>query len=162
TPWQRELESSFVYEETPDQLKAVEDVKRDMEVSRPMDRLICGDVGDGKTEVAIRAAFKAVQDGTQVAVLGPATGVPEQRLVTFSERLADFPVRIEMLSRFRSPKEQKAIVEKIGRGELDLVIGTHRILSKDVKFPNLGLVVIDEEQRFGVAQKERIRSIVET
>jgi transcription-repair coupling factor (superfamily II helicase) len=162
TPWQRELESSFVYEETPDQLKAVDDVKRDMEAPRPMDRLICGDVGYGKTEVAIRAAFKAVQDGTQVAVLVPTTVLAQQHLVTFGERLADFPVRIEMLSRFRSPKEQKAIVEKIGRGELDLVIGTHRILSKDVKFPKLGLVVIDEEQRFGVAQKERIRSIVET
>ena len=162
TPWQRELESSFVYEETPDQLKAVEDVKRDMEAPRPMDRLICGDVGYGKTEVAIRAAFKAVQDGTQVAVLVPTTVLAQQHLVTFGERLADFPVRIEMLSRFRSPKEQKAIMEKLGRGEVDLVIGTHRILSKDVRFPNLGLVVIDEEQRFGVAQKERIRSMVET
>jgi len=162
TPWQRELESSFVYEETPDQLKAVEDVKRDMEAPRPMDRLICGDVGYGKTEVAIRAAFKAVQDGTQVAILVPTTVLAQQHLVTFGERLADYPVRIEMLSRFRSPKEQKAIVEKLGRGELDLVIGTHRILSKDVKFPKLGLVVIDEEQRFGVAQKERIRSMVET
>lgn len=162
TPWQRELESSFVYEETPDQLKAVEDVKRDMEAPRPMDRLICGDVGYGKTEVAIRAAFKAVQDGTQVAVLVPTTVLAQQHLVTFGERLADYPVRIEMLSRFRSPKEQKAIVEKLGRGEFDLVIGTHRILSKDVKFPKLGLVVIDEEQRFGVAQKERIRSMVET
>jgi len=162
TPWQRELESSFVYEETPDQLKAVDDVKRDMEAPRPMDRLICGDVGYGKTEVAIRAAFKAVQDGTQVAVLVPTTVLAQQHFVTFGERLADYPVRIEMLSRFRSPREQKAIVEKIGRGELDLVIGTHRILSKDVRFPKLGLVVIDEEQRFGVKQKERIRSIVET
>jgi transcription-repair coupling factor (superfamily II helicase) len=162
TPWQRELESSFVYDETPDQLQAVEDVKRDMESTRPMDRLICGDVGYGKTEVAIRAAFKAVQDGTQVAVLVPTTVLAQQHLVTFSERLADFPVRIEMLSRFRSPKEQKEIVERLGRGEVDLVIGTHRMLSKDVKFPRLGLVIIDEEQRFGVAQKERIRSLVET
>ena len=162
TPWQRELESSFVYDETPDQLQAVEDVKRDMESSRPMDRLICGDVGYGKTEVAIRAAFKAIQDGRQVGVLVPTTVLAQQHLVTFGERLADFPVRIEMLSRFRSPKEQKEIVERLGRGEVDLVIGTHRILSKDVKFPKLGLVVIDEEQRFGVAQKERIRSLVET
>ncbi len=127
-----------------------------------MDRLICGDVGYGKTEVAIRAAFKAIQDGRQVGVLVPTTVLAQQHLVTFGERLADFPVRIEMLSRFRSPKEQKEIVERLGRGEVDLVIGTHRILSKDVKFPKLGLVVIDEEQRFGVAQKERIRSLVET
>ena len=162
TPWQRELESSFVYEETPDQLKAVEDVKRDMELPRPMDRLVCGDVGYGKTEVAIRAAFKAIQDGKQVAILVPTTVLAQQHLVTFTERLADFPVRIEMLSRFRSAKEQKEIVERLGRGEVDLVIGTHRILSKDVVFPNLGLVVIDEEQRFGVKQKERIRSLVET
>ncbi len=162
TPWQRELESSFVYEETPDQLKAVEDVKRDMESPRPMDRLICGDVGYGKTEVAVRAAFKAIQEGTQVAVLVPTTVLAQQHFVTFGERLADFPVRTEMLSRFRSPKEQKEIVGRIERGELDLVIGTHRLLSKDVRFPKLGLVVIDEEQRFGVAQKERIRSMVET
>jgi transcription-repair coupling factor (superfamily II helicase) len=162
TPWQRELESSFVYEETPDQLRAVEEVKRDMEAARPMDRLICGDVGYGKTEVAVRAAFKAVQDGTQVAVLVPTTVLAQQHFVTFSERLADFPVRIEMLSRFRSLKEQKEIVERLGRGEVDLVIGTHRMLSKDVHFPKLGLVVIDEEQRFGVAQKEKIRSLVET
>ncbi|HEX7077150.1 MAG TPA: transcription-repair coupling factor [Candidatus Eisenbacteria bacterium] len=162
TPWQRELESSFIYEETPDQLRAVEDVKRDMEAPRPMDRLICGDVGYGKTEVAIRAAFKAIQDGTQVAVLVPTTVLAQQHFVTFGERFADFPLRIEMLSRFRSAKEQTAIVEKIARGEIDLVVGTHRILSKDVRFANLGLVVIDEEQRFGVKQKERIRSLVET
>ena len=162
TPWQRELESSFVYEETPDQLKAVEDVKRDMESNRPMDRLICGDVGYGKTEVAIRAAFKAIQDGKQVAILVPTTVLAQQHFVTFTERLADFPVRIEMLSRFRSAKEQKEIVARLAKGEVDLVIGTHRILSKDVVFPNLGLVVIDEEQRFGVKQKERIRSLVET
>ena len=162
TPWQRELESSFVYEETPDQLKAVEDVKRDMEAARPMDRLICGDVGYGKTEVAIRAAFKAVQDGRQVAVLVPTTVLAQQHLTTFGERLADFPVRIDMLSRFRNAKEQKAIVEKLGKGEVDIIIGTHRILSKDVTYPNLGLVIIDEEQRFGVRQKERIRSFVET
>jgi transcription-repair coupling factor (superfamily II helicase) len=162
TPWQRELESSFPYEETPDQLAAIGDVTRDMESARPMDRLICGDVGYGKTEVAIRAAFKAVQDAAQVAVLVPTTVLAQQHHVTFTERLADYPVRIEVLSRFRSAREQKEVVERIGRGEVDLVIGTHRLLSKDVTFQNLGLVVIDEEQRFGVAQKERIRSLVET
>ena len=161
TPWQRELESSFPYEETPDQLRTVEEVKRDMESQRAMDRLVCGDVGYGKTEVAIRAAFKAVQDGTQVAVLVPTTVLAQQHLATFTERFADFPVRIDMLSRFRSPREQKVIVEKIHRGEVDIVIGTHRLLSKDVRFKNLGLAVIDEEQRFGVAQKERIRTLVE-
>ncbi|HEV8128695.1 MAG TPA: transcription-repair coupling factor [Candidatus Eisenbacteria bacterium] len=162
TPWQRELESSFIYEETPDQLRAVEEVKRDMEAARPMDRLICGDVGYGKTEVAIRAAFKAIQDGTQVAILVPTTVLAQQHFVTFSERFADFPVRVDMLSRFRSAKEQKETVAKIAAGDVDLVIGTHRLLSKDVVFKNLGLVVIDEEQRFGVAQKERIRTLVET
>jgi transcription-repair coupling factor (superfamily II helicase) len=162
TPWQRELESSFIYEETPDQLRAVEEVKRDMESPRPMDRLVCGDVGYGKTEVAIRAAFKAIQDGTQVAVLVPTTVLAQQHFVTFSERFADFPVRVEMLSRFRSAKEQKEIVEKAARGEVDVIIGTHRLLSKDLRFATLGLVIIDEEQRFGVAQKERIRTLVET
>ena len=162
TPWQRELESSFIYEETPDQLRAIEEVKKDMEAPRPMDRLICGDVGYGKTEVAIRAAFKAIQDGTQVAVLVPTTVLAQQHFTTFSERYADYPVRVDMLSRFRSPKEQKETVAKIASGEVDLVIGTHRLLSKDVVFKNLGLVVIDEEQRFGVAQKERIRTLVET
>src|SRR5258705_7692276 len=132
-----------------------------MESPRAMDRLVCGDVGYGKTEVAIRAAFKAVQDGTQVAVLVPTTVLAQQHLVTFTERFADFPVRIDMLSRFRSPKEQKDIVEKVRHGDLDIVIGTHRLLSKDVQFKNLGLVVVDEEQRFGVAQKERIRTLVE-
>ncbi|HXF58986.1 MAG TPA: transcription-repair coupling factor, partial [Candidatus Saccharimonadales bacterium] len=161
TPWQRELESSFPYEETPDQLRTVEEVKRDMESPRAMDRLVCGDVGYGKTEVAIRAAFKAVQEGTQVAVLVPTTVLAQQHLVTFTERFADFPVRLDMLSRFRSPKEQKEIVEKVRRGDLDIVIGTHRLLSKDVQFKNLGLAIIDEEQRFGVAQKERIRTLVE-
>jgi len=161
TPWQRELESAFPYEETPDQLRTVEEVKRDMEAPRAMDRLVCGDVGYGKTEVAIRAAFKAVQDGAQVAVLVPTTVLAQQHLVTFGERFADFPVRIEMLSRFRSPREQKQVVEKIQRGEVDIVIGTHRLLSKDIRFKDLGLVVIDEEQRFGVAQKERIRTFVE-
>ncbi|HEU4333901.1 MAG TPA: transcription-repair coupling factor, partial [Candidatus Eisenbacteria bacterium] len=162
TPWQRELESSFVYDETPDQLRAVEDVKNDLESSRPMDRLLCGDVGYGKTEVAIRAAFKVIQDKKQVAVLVPTTVLAQQHFVTFSERLADFPIRIDVLSRFRNAKEQKDVVEKVGRGEVDLIIGTHRLLSKDVRYANLGLVVIDEEQRFGVAQKEKIRSITET
>ncbi|HEU4724508.1 MAG TPA: transcription-repair coupling factor [Candidatus Eisenbacteria bacterium] len=162
TPWQRELESAFVYDETPDQLRAIEDVKRDMETSKPMDRLLCGDVGYGKTEVAIRAAFKAIQDGKQVAILVPTTVLAQQHGVTFTERLADYPVRIEVLSRFRNAKEQAEVVERLGRGEVDLIIGTHRLLSKDVRFSNLGLVVIDEEQRFGVKQKEKIRTLVQT
>jgi transcription-repair coupling factor (superfamily II helicase) len=159
TVWQRELEASFPYEETPDQLAAIADVRKDMEAPRPMDRLICGDVGYGKTEVAIRAAFKAVQDHKQVAVLVPTTILAQQHLLTFRERLADFPVRIEVLSRFRTPKEQKATLAALARGEVDIVIGTHRLLSKDVKFRDLGLVVIDEEHRFGVAQKEKVRQI---
>ncbi len=157
TVWQRELEASFPYEETPDQLKAIEEVKTDMEAPVPMDRLICGDVGYGKTEVAIRAAFKAVQDGRQVAVLVPTTILAQQHFLTFKERLADFPVRVEVLSRFRTPIEQKQVVEQIVAGQVDIVIGTHRLLSKDVRFRNLGLAVIDEEHRFGVAQKERVR-----
>jgi transcription-repair coupling factor (superfamily II helicase) len=157
--WQRELEASFPYEETPDQLRAIEDVRRDMETESPMDRLICGDVGYGKTEVAIRAAFKAVQDGKQVAVLVPTTILAEQHGHTFRERMADFPVRIEVLSRFRSPKEQKEVITKVAARQLDIVIGTHRLLSKDVRFAELGLVIIDEEHRFGVAQKERIRQM---
>jgi transcription-repair coupling factor (superfamily II helicase) len=159
TVWQREMEASFPYEETADQLKAIEEVKQDMESARPMDRLICGDVGYGKTEVAIRAAFKAVQDGRQVAVLVPTTILAQQHLQTFRERLADFPVRIEVLSRFRTAREQKETLAALKRGEVDVLIGTHRLLSKDVSFPKLGLVVIDEEHRFGVAQKERIRQM---
>ncbi|HKA24505.1 MAG TPA: transcription-repair coupling factor [Candidatus Eisenbacteria bacterium] len=159
TEWQRELEAAFIYEETPDQRRAVEEVKADMERPRPMDRLVCGDVGYGKTEVAVRAAFKAVQAGKQVAVLVPTTILAQQHWQTFRERLADFPVRIEVLSRFRLPKEQKDVVERLGKGEVDLVIGTHRLLSKDVRFHDLGLVVIDEEQRFGVAHKERLRQM---
>uniref|UniRef100_A0A832I4K0 Transcription-repair-coupling factor n=1 Tax=Eiseniibacteriota bacterium TaxID=2212470 RepID=A0A832I4K0_UNCEI len=159
TVWQRELEAAFPYEETPDQLKAIEDVKADMESARPMDRLICGDVGYGKTEVAVRAAFKAVMDRRQVAVLVPTTILAQQHLLTFRERLADFPVRVEALSRFRTPKEQKEIVAATARGEVDVLIGTHRLLSKDVAFKRLGLVVIDEEHRFGVAQKEKIRQL---
>ena len=157
--WQKELEASFPYDETPDQLTAIEDVRGDMEAASPMDRLICGDVGYGKTEVAIRAAFKCVQDGKQVAVLVPTTILAQQHGHTFRERLADFPVRVEVLSRFRTPKEIKAVLERLARKDVDIVIGTHRLLSKDVKFVELGLVVIDEEHRFGVAQKEKIRQL---
>ncbi len=160
TVWQRELEASFPYDETPDQLQAIDDVKADMERGSPMDRLICGDVGYGKTEVAIRAAFKTVQDGRQVAVLVPTTILAQQHLITFRERCADFPVRIEVLSRFRTAKEQKQTLAALARGQVDIVIGTHRLLSKDVKFHELGLVVIDEEHRFGVAQKEKLRQLV--
>ncbi|HYM80597.1 MAG TPA: transcription-repair coupling factor [Candidatus Limnocylindria bacterium] len=159
TVWQRELEAAFPYEETPDQSTAIEEVKEDMETPRPMDRLICGDVGYGKTEVAIRAAFKAVQDGKQVAVLVPTTILAQQHYLTFKERLADFPVTVEVLSRFRSAREQKAVVARLAAGQVDVVIGTHRLLSKDVRFKDLGLAVIDEEHRFGVAQKERLRQI---
>jgi transcription-repair coupling factor (superfamily II helicase) len=160
--WQRELEASFPYDETPDQLKAIEDVRTDMETASPMDRLICGDVGYGKTEVAIRAAFKAVQDGKQVAVLVPTTILATQHGKTFSERLADFPVKVEVLSRFRTAQDSKAVIAKLASKEVDIVIGTHRLLSKDVKFADLGLVVIDEEHRFGVKQKEKIRQITRT
>jgi len=158
----RELEVSFIYEETPDQLTAIQDVKRDMEREQPMDRLVCGDVGYGKTEVAIRAAFKAVLDSKQVAVLVPTTILAQQHLTTFRERCADFPVQVEMLSRLRSPKEAKAILERIARGEVDVVIGTHRLLSKDVQFKSLGLVVVDEEHRFGVAHKEKLKQLKQT
>jgi transcription-repair coupling factor (superfamily II helicase) len=159
TRWQREMESAFLFEDTPDQRQATEDVKRDMESERPMDRLICGDVGYGKTEVAIRAAFKAVQDGKQVAVLVPTTILAEQHLESFSERLAGFPVRIDALSRFRTPKEQGAVLAKARSGETDVLIGTHRLLSPDVAFKDLGLLVVDEEQRFGVKHKERLKQL---
>ncbi|MDP9349715.1 MAG: transcription-repair coupling factor, partial [Gemmatimonadota bacterium] len=162
TRWQREMESAFLFEDTPDQRQATEDVKRDMESPRPMDRLICGDVGYGKTEVAIRAAFKAVQDGKQVAVLVPTTILAEQHLQTFSERLADFPVRIEALSRFRTAKEQSEVLAKLSRGEVDVIVGTHRLLSPDVVFRDLGLIVVDEEQRFGVKHKERLKQLRRT
>ncbi len=158
-PWQQELEASFPYIETPDQLAAIRATKADMELERPMDRLICGDVGYGKTEVAIRAAFKAVIDGKQVAVLVPTTVLAQQHFHTFRERLAGFPMRIEMLSRFRSEKEQRATVEALRSGDVDIVIGTHRLLQKDVSFKNLGLVIIDEEQRFGVGHKERLKEM---
>ncbi len=159
TRWQKEMESSFLYEDTPDQRKATEDVKRDMESPRPMDRLICGDVGYGKTEVAIRAAFKAVQDGKQVAVLAPTTILVEQHRHTFEERLADYPVRIGTLSRFRTQTERAEILRGLARGSFDIVIGTHRLLSGDVSFANLGLLVVDEEQRFGVQHKERLKDL---
>ncbi|HKQ87045.1 MAG TPA: transcription-repair coupling factor [Candidatus Acidoferrales bacterium] len=157
--FQREFEDAFDFEETPDQLRAIAEVKRDMESPLPMDRLLCGDVGYGKTEVAMRAAFKAVSDSKQVAVLGPTTVLAFQHFETFRGRFAAFPVRIEMLSRFRSEKEQKKVIEDLEAGKVDIVIGTHRILSKDVKFADLGLLVVDEEQRFGVAHKERIKEL---
>lgn len=159
--WQEEFEDSFIHEETEDQLIAINDVKEDMESSKIMDRLICGDVGYGKTEVAIRAAFKAVQDNKQVAYLVPTTILAEQHYKTFKERMGKFPVNIEVLSRFKTKKEQKKVVEKINSGLVDIIIGTHRILSKDLEYNNLGLVIIDEEQRFGVAQKERLKEIAE-
>ncbi len=159
TPWQREFEAAFIYDETPDQLAAIEEVKADMESKKPMDRLICGDVGYGKTEVAIRAAFKAVMDGFQVAVLCPTTVLAEQHWNTFRERMAGYPVAIEMLSRFRTPGQQNKIVRLIREGGVDIVIGTHRLLSADVQFKNLGLVVIDEEQRFGVLHKEKFKQL---
>src|SRR5438046_2050350 len=159
TPWQREFEASFRFEETPDQLRAIKDVKRDMESPRPMDRLVAGDVGYGKTEVALRAAFKAVADGMQVAVLVPTTVLAQQHWSTFAERFAQFPAKVELLSRFRSPKEQKKIVEGLKKGTVDVVIGTHRLLGKDVEFKNLGLLIVDEEHRFGVAHKERVKQL---
>ena len=159
TPWQRELEASFPYVETEDQVQAIEAVKGDMERSRPMDRLICGDVGYGKTEVALRAAFKAVMDGKQVGILVPTTVLAQQHFRTFRRRLSAFPVEVEMLSRFRSRAETAAILERMRKGQVDIVIGTHRLLQKDVKFNNLGLLIIDEEQRFGVTHKEFLKSL---
>jgi transcription-repair coupling factor (superfamily II helicase) len=159
SPWQREFEASFRFEETPDQLRAIEEVKRDMQAGRPMDRLVAGDVGYGKTEVALRAAFKAVADGYQVAVLVPTTVLAQQHWSTFTDRFGPFPAKVELLSRFRSAKEQKAVVEGLRQGSVDVVIGTHRLLSKDVVFKNLGLLIIDEEHRFGVAHKERMKQL---
>jgi transcription-repair coupling factor (superfamily II helicase) len=158
-PWQREFEEGFEYTLTPDQETAIEDVKTDMQTPTPMDRLLCGDVGYGKTEVAMRAAFKAVMDGKQTAVLTPTTVLAYQHFETFRQRFAPFPVKIELLSRFRSTKEQKDVVKRVEGGEVDVVIGTHRMLSKDVSFRDLGLVVVDEEQRFGVAHKERLKQL---
>lgn len=157
--WQRQLESSFLFEDTPDQRKATEDVKRDMESDRPMDRLLVGDVGYGKTEIAIRAAFKAVQSGRQVAVLVPTTILAEQHARSFGDRLADFPVSIAVMSRFQTASEQAATVQKLRKQQVDIVIGTHRLLSPDVEFANLGLIVVDEEHRFGVKHKERLKQL---
>ena len=159
TLWQKEMESSFLYEDTPDQRTATEAVKRDMESTRPMDRLICGDVGYGKTEIAIRAAFKVVQDGRQVAVLAPTTVLVEQHRHTFGERLADYPVRVGALSRFRTPADQKKLLQGLSGGEVDIVVGTHRLLSSDVEFADLGLLIVDEEQRFGVRHKETPQAV---
>jgi transcription-repair coupling factor (superfamily II helicase) len=159
TEWQFEFESGFRYEETEDQLRTIEEIKRDMENSQPMDRLICGDVGFGKTEVAIRAAFKAVMDGKQVAILVPTTVLAEQHLGTFKDRFTLFPITVEMLSRFRSPAEQRQIVKNLKEGLIDVVIGTHRLIQKDIEFRDLGLVIIDEEQRFGVEHKEKLKQL---
>jgi transcription-repair coupling factor (superfamily II helicase) len=159
TPWQREFEDAFPFEETPDQLTALADIKRDLESPEPMDRLLCGDVGYGKTELAMRAAFKLIQDGRQVAVLAPTTVLAFQHYTTFRQRLAAFPVRVEMLSRFRSPAEQKKIVADAEAGRVDILIGTHRLLSKDVHLRDLGLLIVDEEQRFGVAAKEKLKKM---
>ena len=163
-PWQREFEGAFIFEETPDQLRAISETKSDMERPKPMDRLICGDVGFGKTEVAIRAAFKAVMGGKQVAVLVPTTVLAQQHFNTFRERMADYPVRIELLSRFRTHREQQRVVRDLAAGAVDIVIGTHRLIQSDIGFKELGLVVIDEEQRFGVLHKEkfkRLRTLVD-
>jgi transcription-repair coupling factor (superfamily II helicase) len=159
TPWQSEFEAAFPYEETPDQLTAIADVKRDMEEAAPMDRLIFGDVGFGKTEVALRAAFKAVQSGRQVAVLVPTTLLAQQHLSTFEERLAAYPVRVEMLSRFLTGAQQRQVVSGLASGAVDLVVGTHRLLSEDIEFRDLGLLVVDEEQRFGVSAKDRLKKL---
>jgi len=159
THWQLELEASFPYEETEDQMRSIQEVKQDLEKDAPMDRLLCGDVGYGKTEVALRAAFKVVMDGKQAALLVPTTILAHQHFQTFRERTSTYPVNVEMLSRFRSAKEQKQIIEKLGRGEIDIIIGTHRLLSEDVNFKDLGLLIIDEEQRFGVKHKEKLKRL---
>lgn len=161
TVWQKEFEESFPYEETEDQLNAIEDMKRDMESSKVMDRLICGDVGYGKTEIALRGAFKAAQEGKQVAFLVPTTILAQQHYNTFTQRMAGYPVKIELLSRFRTPKQQKESLKNMEKGYSDILIGTHRILSKDVKFKDLGLIIVDEEQRFGVAHKEKLKALRE-
>ena len=159
TIWQKEMEDSFIYQDTPDQSKATTEIKEDMETDTPMERLLCGDVGFGKTEVAIRAAFKAVLSGWQAAVLVPTTLLAEQHFIVFQERLAQYPIKITMLSRFRSPSQIKKDIEKLSRGEIDIAIGTHRLLSKDVSFKKLGLLIIDEEHRFGVRHKEKLRKL---
>ncbi len=159
TEWQLEFEATFPYEETEDQTRCIEEVKADMESPFPMDRLVCGDVGYGKTEIAMRAAFKAVSAGKQAAILAPTTILVEQHFENFEERFKPFPVKIAMLSRFVSTRDQKRALEGLREGSVDLVIGTHRLLQKDVKFKNLGLLVVDEEQRFGVKDKERLKEI---
>ncbi|MDA1257016.1 MAG: transcription-repair coupling factor [Chloroflexi bacterium] len=159
TPWQDRLEASFPYEETPDQMSAINDVKADLEAPQPMDRLVCGDVGYGKTEVALRAAFKVVESGRQVAILVPTTVLAQQHYETFSDRLSPFPVRVDVLSRFRSDAEQREIAAGVANGNIDICIGTHRMLQRDISFSNLGMVVIDEEQRFGVIHKERLKRL---
>jgi transcription-repair coupling factor (superfamily II helicase) len=150
TPWQKELEESFAFVETIDQQATIDEVKQDMEKPNPMDRIVCGDVGYGKTEIAVRAAFKAVQDSKQVAILVPTTLLVQQHFTTFSNRYAGFPIKIAALSRFNTPRESKEVVAGLKSGVIDVVIGTHRLLSKDIEFANLGLLVVDEEQRFGV------------
>lgn len=157
--WQQEFEQAFPYTETADQIRAIEEVKADMEKSKPMDRLLCGDVGYGKTEVALRAAFKAVMDGKQVAVLVPTTILAHQHYETFKERLKNYPIGVDVISRFRRPKEQRAIIDEVNTGQVDVLIGTHRLLSKDVSFKDLGLLIVDEEQRFGVAHKEKLKQL---
>ncbi len=158
-PWQRDMEEKFPYIETPDQEQAIDDVKADMESEQPMDRLVCGDVGYGKTEVAIRAAFKAAMDGKQVAMLVPTTILAQQHLDTFNQRMGEYPVKIDILSRFRSPAEQAETVRRVADGAIDIIIGTHRLIQRDITFANLGLLIIDEEQRFGVADKERLKKL---
>ena len=162
TPWQREFEGSFPFEETPDQWSAIEAAKRDMQQSKPMDRLVCGDVGFGKTEVAIRAAFKAVMDGKQVAVLVPTTVLAQQHYNTFRERMAQFPISVELLSRFRSKKQADAVIAALAAGSVDVVIGTHKLIQQNIRFKDLGLVIIDEEQRFGVLHKEKLKRLRQT
>ena len=157
--WQVEMEARFEFEETLDQDLAIKAVKEDMMNDKPMDRLVCGDVGFGKTEVAIRSAFKAVMDNKQVAVLVPTTLLADQHLKTFSKRMNDFPVKVDALSRFKSAKEQKEILKGVSTGDVDILIGTHRILSKDISFKDLGLIIIDEEQRFGVSAKEKLKAL---
>ena len=161
TIWQKEFEEAFPYEETEDQLSAIEAAKKDMESPRIMDRLICGDVGYGKTEVAIRAAFKAVQDGKQVVVLVPTTILAQQHYHTFQQRMKDYPINIRAMSRFRTKSEQAATVRELKKGMVDILIGTHRVLSKDIEFKDLGLLIVDEEQRFGVSDKEKIKKLRE-
>src|SRR5688500_19175514 len=162
TQWQMEFEAEFPYEPTQDQVTSAEEIKQDMQRPRPMDRLLCGDVGYGKTELAMRAAFKAIEFGKQVAVLVPTTVLAEQHYRSFRERMADYPFNIESISRFKSTKQQKDTVKRLNAGEIDILIGTHRLISKDVKFADLGLVVIDEEQRFGVTHKERLKQMRKT